>query len=236
MTAKVVVVSPDTPTNKISGLLLENGISAVPVVDGTGAPIGMVNEGDLLGCEEAARDDWWLALLADGAELNADNLANLRAPERTAREIMAASVVTVTEKTDISEIARLLAAYRIKRVPVVRDGGVIGVVSRADLLRGLAQEEPRPATLEAGATGHPIFQWLDKQLLQADRSEGEHPTAQPAAAASEEACASTFAAWSQAEPPPCAAFLAHDAALQMAERGACLMGCPGLRGSRISIR
>jgi hypothetical protein len=115
MTAKVVVVSPDTPTNKISGLLLENGISAVPVVDGTGAPIGIVNEGDLIGCEEAARDDWWLTLLADGAELNADNLANLRAPERTAREIMAASVVTVTEKTDISEIARLLAAYRIKR-------------------------------------------------------------------------------------------------------------------------
>jgi CBS domain-containing protein len=187
MTARVAVVSPDTPANKISGLLLENGISAIPVVDGTGAPIGMVNEGDLIGCEEAARDDWWLALLADGAELNADNLANLRAPERTAREIVAAPVVTVTEKTDISEIARLLAAYRIKRVPVVRDGRVIGIVSRADLLRGLAQGEPKPAVLEASATGHPIFQWLDEQLQQAHRSDGEHPTAQPVAAASEEA-------------------------------------------------
>jgi CBS domain-containing protein len=187
MTAKVVAVGPDTPTNKISGLLLENEISAIPVVDGTGVPIGMVNEGDLIGCEEAARDDWRLALLADGAELNADNLANLRAPERTAREIMAAPVVTVTEKTDISEIARLLAAYRIKRVPVVRDGRVIGIVSHADLLRGLAQGEPKPATIEACATGHPIFQWLDKQLLHACRSESGHPTAQPVAAASEEA-------------------------------------------------
>jgi hypothetical protein len=55
------------------------------------------------------------------------------------------------------------------------------------LLRGLAQEEPKPAASEAGATGHPIFDWLDKQFLHAHRSESEHPTAQPVAAASEEA-------------------------------------------------
>jgi CBS domain-containing protein len=187
MTTRVVAVSPDTPTKKIAELLLENGISAVPVVDGTGVPIAMVSEGDPIGREEAARDDWWLALLADGAELDADHLASLRAPERAEREIVATPAVTVTEETDISEIARLLAAYRIKRVPVVRDGRVIGIVSRADLLRGLAQGEPKPATLEACAVGHPIFQWLDKQLLHAYRSKSGHPTAQPVATASEEA-------------------------------------------------
>lgn len=181
MTAKVVAVSPDTPTNKIAELLLENGISAVPVVDATGAPMAMVSEGDLIGRDEAARDDWWLALLADGTERNADYLASLRAPESTAREIMAAPVVTVREETDTSEIARLLAAYRIKRVPVVRDGRVIGIVSRADLPRGLAQGEPKPAAPEAGATGHPIFDWLDKQFLHAHRSESGHPRAQPVA-------------------------------------------------------
>jgi CBS domain-containing protein len=181
MTTRVVAVSRDMPTKKIAELLLENGISAVPVVDGTGVPIAMVSEGDRIGREEAARDDWWLALLADGAELNTDHLASLRAPERAERGIVAAPAVTVTEETDISEIARLLAAYRIKRVPVVRDGRVIGIVSRADLLRGLAQEEPKPAapghTGGTGATGHPIFDWLDKQLLHAHRSENGHLTA-----------------------------------------------------------
>jgi CBS domain-containing protein len=64
---------------------------------------------------------------------------------------MVAPVVTVSEETGISETARLLAAYCIKRVPVVRDGRVIGIVSRADLLRGLAQGEPKPARSGAGA-------------------------------------------------------------------------------------
>jgi CBS domain-containing protein len=194
MTTKVVAVSPDTPTNKIAELLLENGISAIPVVDGTGAPIGMVSEGDLIGRDEAAREarrDWWLALLADGTELNADYLASLRAPERTARDIMAAPVVTVSEETGISEIAHLLVAYRIKRVPVVRDGRVIGIVSRADLLRGLAEGEPKPAapgdTGGAGTTGHRMFAWRDKQFPHAHRSESGHPTAQPLAAPREEA-------------------------------------------------
>ena len=171
MTTKVVAVGPDTSTNKIAERLPENRISAVPVVDGTGAPIAMVSEGDLIGREEAARDDWWLALLADGAELDADHLASLRAPERAEREIVAAPAVTVTEETDISEIARLLAAYRIKRVPVVRDGRVIGIVSRTDLLRGLAQGGPKPAAApKTGRTGHPIFDWLDKQFPPAQQN------------------------------------------------------------------
>jgi CBS domain containing-hemolysin-like protein len=91
MTTRVVAVTPDTPTNKIAELLLEDGISAVPVVDGNGAPIGMVSEGDLIGRKEAAREtrrDWWLGLLAGPTGLNADHLASLHAPERTAREIM----------------------------------------------------------------------------------------------------------------------------------------------------
>ena len=76
----------------------------MPVVDEAGAPIGMVSEGDLIGRDEAdreARRDWWLTLLAEGETLNADFLASLRAPERRARDVMAAPVVTVGEETDI---------------------------------------------------------------------------------------------------------------------------------------
>src|SRR5438105_12990293 len=82
MTTRVVRIGPGTPTTKIAELLLCKGISAVPVVDGTGAPIGMVSEGDLIGREKAAREarlDWWLELLAEGTELNTDYLASLRA-------------------------------------------------------------------------------------------------------------------------------------------------------------
>jgi predicted transcriptional regulator len=117
-------------------------------------------------------------------------------------------LVTVSEETDFSEIARLLTAHRIKRVPVVRDGRVIGIVSRADLLRGLALGEPKPAAPEASATGHRISDWLDKQFPHAHCSEKGHPTVQPLAAASTDAASiddirrqwfeavDTFAAWS----------------------------------------
>ncbi|HKO08746.1 MAG TPA: CBS domain-containing protein, partial [Alphaproteobacteria bacterium] len=90
--------------------------------------------------------DWWLTLLAEGEELSPEFLAHMRAREQTAGEIMSAPVVTVSEETEAVEIARLLAAYRIKRVPVVRQGRIVGIVSRADLIRALAAEEgPAPA-------------------------------------------------------------------------------------------
>jgi CBS domain-containing protein len=152
MTRDVVSVSPDTPTHEIARLLLEHRISAVPVVDATGLAVGMVSEGDLVGRgeqERKARRDWWLALLAEGSELHPDFLGSLRQPERMARDVMSAPVVRVTETTEASEIAAILAQYRIKRVPVVRDGKVVGIVSRADLLRAMAAELPH-----AGASEH----------------------------------------------------------------------------------
>jgi CBS domain-containing protein len=147
MTSQVVSVGPDTPTHEVAKVLREHGISAIPVVNRDGAPIGMVSEGDLIGRDQAdreARRDWWLNLLAEGEILNAEFLAALRASERRARNIMAAPVVTVAEDTDIGEIARLLTAYRIKRVPVLRDGRIVGIVSRADLVRALAAEQMQP--------------------------------------------------------------------------------------------
>jgi CBS domain-containing protein len=144
MTSAVTLVGPDTPIREVAKVLCEHGISAVPVVGEAGVPIGMISEGDLIGRNEAdreARRDWWLTLLAEGEMLNADFLASLRPPERRARDLMTAPVVTVGEETEVSEIARLLTAHRIKRVPVLRDGRIIGIVSRADLVRALAGEE-----------------------------------------------------------------------------------------------
>jgi hypothetical protein len=75
MTKEPVTVSPDTPTPEIARLLLAHKISAAPVVDDAGTPIGMVSEGDLLGRGDAdreARRDWWLMLLAEGEALHPD--------------------------------------------------------------------------------------------------------------------------------------------------------------------
>jgi len=147
MTREVVAVRPEMPVRQVAKLLLEHGVSAVPVIDATGAPLGMVSEGDLIGrndTEREARRDWWLALLAEGEALHPDFLASVGASTRTARDIMSAPLVTVEEGTETIEIARLLATYHIKRVPVLRAGRIVGIVSRADLLRAVAANGEMP--------------------------------------------------------------------------------------------
>jgi CBS domain-containing protein len=138
MTRDVVSVASDTPMRKIAALLVEKRISGVPVIDGSGAPIGMVSEGDLIGRSEAereARQDWWLTTLAEGEAVNPEFVASLSYP--TARDMMSAPVISIDEKTSLGEIAGILTEHRIKRVPVVRDGRIVGIVSRADLVRAL---------------------------------------------------------------------------------------------------
>jgi CBS domain-containing protein len=169
MTAAVVSVGPDMPMREIAQILQDHRISAVPVIDAAGAPIGMVSEGDLIGRDEVAREarrDWWLTLLAEGeTTLNADFVASLRAPGHNARDAMASPVVTVGEETEISEVARLLTTHRIKRVPVLRDGRIVGIVSRADLIRALAMEEPRPVATGDGGMLAEAMAGLDHRFF-----------------------------------------------------------------------
>src|SRR5208282_173860 len=145
MTTEVVSTTADTPVREVARTLLAHGISAVPVLDADGVPIGMVSEGDLVSRDELARvgrRDWWLKLVADDAAPAAGFLAKLRAPDRTAGDVMSAPIVTVAEDTELTEVARLLALHHIKRVPVVKAGHVVGIVSRADLLHALATPQP----------------------------------------------------------------------------------------------
>jgi CBS domain-containing protein len=149
MTTEVRSVAPDTPVRDIALLLLRSGISAVPVIDDAGAPIGMVSEGDLIGRKEAdrqARRDWWLTLLAEGETLHPDFLATLGASQLRARDVMSTPVMTVGEDVPVAEIARILGDHHIKRVPVLRGGRMVGIVSRADLIKALAAENSEPVT------------------------------------------------------------------------------------------
>ena len=144
MTKAVVTVTPETPIGKIATLLLEKRISGVPVVDETGSVIGMVTEGDLVKSNAPDREkrrEWWLTLLAEGEDLSKEFLATIRNNHRTARQIMSAPVVTVSEDTDIAEIGKLFTTLQIKRVPVTRDGRLTGIVARADLVRVVASQQ-----------------------------------------------------------------------------------------------
>lgn len=148
MTPDVVTAGPEAAVDEIARLMLAHHISAVPVVDAAGRLLGIVSEGDLVRRVETAtagRRAWWLELLADPATLARDYV---KTHSRRAADLMTPDVVTVGVDTPLEEVARLLERRRIKRVPVVRDGRVVGIVSRADLVRGLAvrPSEPHPAT------------------------------------------------------------------------------------------
>lgn len=132
MTATVVSVSPEAPVPDVARLLHEHRISGVPVVEGDGQVVGIVSEGDLIGHAGAIgeqRRSWWLRLLAG---------EYARTHGRTAQDVMSARVVSVTEATPLGDIARLMERRGIKRVPVLRDGRLVGIVSRSNLLQALA--------------------------------------------------------------------------------------------------
>ncbi|ABD86183.1 CBS domain-containing protein [Rhodopseudomonas palustris] len=144
MSTKVVTVGPEDTARSVAQTLLHHGISAVPVVD-DGRPIGIVSEGDLMPRNDADRQagrDWWLRMLSQGQEQSSDYLEFLNATDRTAREVMTSPVVSVDEDADLVEVAELLSSKRIKRVPVLRDGKLVGIVSRADLVRAFAHPVP----------------------------------------------------------------------------------------------
>ncbi len=150
MTTDVVTVAPDTPIEEIARLLLARRISGVPVVDAGGRLVGIVTEGDLMRRPEIEAErhrSWWLRLFGDP---RADAAAYVRSHGARAEDVMTREVVTVTEDTTLGEIAQLLEERRIKRVPVVLGGRVVGIVSRANLLHALvarreALAEPPPA-------------------------------------------------------------------------------------------
>ena len=142
MTRDVVTVGPDDTVARVAEVLTGHGISAVPVVEPDGSLIGMISEGDLMrpfGRESELRRDWWLNLIAEGTDLAEEFLDYIRVDRHRVRDLMSQNVVTATETASLPEIADLLSRHRIKRVPVLRAGKLVGIVSRADIVRALAQ-------------------------------------------------------------------------------------------------
>lgn len=146
MTTSVVTVTPDVTVQDIAKLLLERRISAVPVVDPDGQLLGMVSEGDLMRRSENNTErhpSWWLRLL-DSPEDTA--LSYVRSHGSHARDVMTHDVIATREDATLEDIADQLEKHRIKRMPVLRDGKMLGIVSRADLLHGLVARQAAPAS------------------------------------------------------------------------------------------
>jgi CBS domain-containing protein len=150
MNSDVVTVTTATPLREVARTLLVHRISAVPVLDETGTLVGMVSEGDLVGrkrTERETKSEWWLQRLAEGENLNTDFLQYLQSPLAVARDVMSSPVLTVSEETRADQIAAIMAEHRIKRLPVLRDGRVVGIVRRADLLRSVGGGEFEPVPM-----------------------------------------------------------------------------------------
>jgi CBS domain-containing protein len=145
MTSPAAYVMPETPLKEIANLLLRERISAVPVLDDTGSLLGMVSEGDLVrrrSADNGERRSWWLDLFEADTHHTREFLNYLRGHGLRAKDVMSRDVISVSEETPIAKIAALFEANRIKRVPVLRDDKLVGIVSRADLLRVLARGSP----------------------------------------------------------------------------------------------
>jgi CBS domain-containing protein len=178
MTTRVVSVRPETSVKEVTANLLAHRISAVPVIDRDDRLVGIISEGDLLRRVEigtAGRQrSWWLSLFISDAEL-ADEFT--KSHGYTAADIMTRDVVTVGEETSLSDIAEVLESRHIKRVPVVRLGRVVGIVSRANLVQALARANlqrdlaKRQMLRAAEVTDEAIRERLNTEL---DKQEWSH--------------------------------------------------------------
>ncbi|MBP2291246.1 CBS domain-containing protein [Azospirillum rugosum] len=162
MTRQVITIDPDSTVTDAAQRMLENRISGLPVCDANGRLLGVISEGDLLRRAETGtvrRASWWLAMLA-GAPTQAQDYT--KSHGRRVRDVMSTSVVAANEDTPVEEVVRLMESHRIKRVPVLRDGRLVGIISRANLLHVLATIAPdvSPATADDGALRNRILETL----------------------------------------------------------------------------
>jgi CBS domain-containing protein len=137
MVRDVVTVRPDDDVAEAIKLLMVNDISALPVVDVSGTVVGVLSEADLMHRPEIGTEKHlprWLEAIMPASGLAHDFA---KAHGRKVAEVMSDTVISAAEETPLGEVATLLEKHRIKRLPVLRDGKLVGIVSRADLVRAL---------------------------------------------------------------------------------------------------
>jgi CBS domain-containing protein len=165
MTPSVLSVTPDASISAAARLMLQNKISGLPVIDGSGKLVGVVTEGDFLRrteIETQRRRARWIEFFIGPGRL-ADEY--VRSSGRSVSDVMTRDVHTVGPDASLEQIVRLMEHNRIKRVPVVEGGKVVGIVTRANLLHALAgiADEIAPSSAGDGAIREQIFAELKRQ-------------------------------------------------------------------------
>jgi CBS domain-containing protein len=165
MTGRVISIAPDASILECIRLMLQHRISGLPVIDPAGNLVGIVTEGDFLRRAEAGTErkrPRWLEFIAGPGRL-ADEYVHSHG--RKVAEVMTGEPITIREATPVEEVVRLMEERRIKRLPVLRGTKVVGIVSRANLLHGLAgvAREAPPAAKDDQAIRERVVGELARQ-------------------------------------------------------------------------
>jgi len=137
MTRRVISIGPDATIFEAARLMLQNRISGLPVVDPAGVLIGMITEGDFLRRVETGTERHrprWLEFVLSPGRAAAEYT---HSHGRKVNEVMSDNPLSVSDDTPVEEIVSLMERHRIKRVPVTRDARLVGIVSRANLVRAM---------------------------------------------------------------------------------------------------
>jgi CBS domain-containing protein len=172
MTTSVLTVRPDTPLKDVARLLIDSDVSGVPVIDDQGAVLGVVSEGDFLVKEQGpqALRHRRLARLLGESEATRRQIGKVAA--RTAGEAMTAPAVTMEPSRSIQDAAAVMTERRVNRLPVVESGRLIGIVTRADLVRAyLRTDEELVRTIRQDVL-HRVL-WLDPASFDVTVHNGE---------------------------------------------------------------
>ena len=141
MTTDVITVTRDAPFKEVVGLLLANEVSGLPVIDAGGGVVGMVTEADVVAKGAyPGRRRRALAVLSDLVAGRDSHWARKAAGER-AEELMNTPVLTASPDDDVRAAARAMGELRVKRLPVVEEGRLVGIVSRPDVLRAFYRSD-----------------------------------------------------------------------------------------------
>jgi CBS domain-containing protein len=138
MVSPVITVKPHSSVRDVAKIFLERSISAAPVVDDGGKLVGIVSEGDLLHRTETGtemRRSPWIRFLTGDETLAAEYA---KAHARKVADVMTKRVVFAAPDAPLGDIAMLMERHSIKRIPIMADGRLVGIVSRANLVQALA--------------------------------------------------------------------------------------------------
>jgi CBS domain-containing protein len=173
MTRSVITIGPETPLREIVAIMLDKHISGLPVVAHDGKIIGIVSQSDLLHRAELGTErkhKWWFRTFGDSNTL-AKEFA--KAHGLKAHDVMSRHVVSVREDSELRDVADILENHRIKRVPVVQNGLLVGLVTRGDLVRALSLVQlSKPTGKVENAALHKMLRdrirgqsWLNKSYV-----------------------------------------------------------------------